>query len=105
MFIHYYGDRKDVVRPGPIEFARGDKEEYIYIVGTNFINEFAFPATWGLSPTAPIVSGVIAMMKEINPNLKPMEVKQILLKSHNLNPEGYPLLDAFKAVNYDNKEE
>ena len=38
------------------------------------------------------------MMKELNPALKPMEIKQILLKSYNLNPEGYPLLDAFKAV-------
>jgi hypothetical protein len=98
VFIHYYGPRKDVVRPGPIEFASSEKQEYIYVVGTNFINESAFPATWGVSQTAPIVSGVIAMMKELNPALKPMEIKQILLKSYNLNPEGYPLLDAFKAV-------
>jgi hypothetical protein len=99
VYIHYYGDRKDVVLPGPIEFARGDAgKEYFYVVGTNFINESSFPYTWGLSQTAPIVSGVIALMKEINPKLKPLKIKKILLKSTNLNPDGYPLLDALKAV-------
>ncbi len=98
VYIHYYSDRDDVVRPGPIEFARGDKGEYVYVVGTNFIDESSFPFTWGLSGTAPIVSGVIAMMKEINPELTPREIKKILLKSNNKTPDGYPLLDAFKAV-------
>lgn len=98
VYIHYYSDRDDVVRPGPIEFARGDKGDYVYVVGTNFIDESSFPYTWGLSETAPIVSGVIAMMKEINPKLTPREIKKILLKSTNQTPDGYPLLDALKAV-------
>ncbi|MCP5103287.1 MAG: S8/S53 family peptidase [bacterium] len=99
VYIHYYGDREDVVRSGPIEFAGGDEgKKYSYVVGTNFIDESSFPFTWGLSQTAPLVSGVIALVKEINPGLKPLEIKKILLKSNNLSPDGFPLLDALKAV-------
>ncbi len=87
-----------MVHPDPIEFASTEQEDYIYVVGTNFIDESAFPYTWGVSPTVPMVPGVIAMMKEINPHLKPTEIRQILLSSNNMNPDGFPLLDALKAV-------
>jgi hypothetical protein len=101
VYIHYYGPRKDVIVPGPIEFA-GFKErgEMIYVIGTNFIDEQSFPYTWGVSQTAPIVSGVIALMKQLNPRLKPREIKEILLKSTITTPDGYPLLDAKKAADH-----
>lgn len=99
VYIHYAGKRKDVVVPGPIEFALYDEGmEMSYIIGTNFDDNSQFPFTWGLSPTAPMVSGVIALMLEINPSLKPAEIHEILLKSANKTADGYPLLDAVKAV-------
>lgn len=104
VYIHYYGDRKDVIETKPIEFApycRG--REVVFVIGTNFIDDSS-SHTWGVSQTAPIVSGVIAMMKEVNPGLRPPAIKQILLKSVNQTPDGYPLLDALKAVKRKNEK-
>ncbi len=99
VYIHYEGKRGDVIIPCPIEFAnKYNKNKRIFVVGTNFINEASFPYTWGFSQTAPIVSGVIAMLKELDANLTPVEIKKILLKSNNTIRSGYPMLDALKAV-------
>ena len=98
VYIHYYGNRSDVIVSKPIEFAEKDKD-YIYVIGTGFIDEETFPNTWGVSQTAPIVAGVIALMKELNPDLSPVEIKDILLKSGNRISSGYKILDACKAVN------
>jgi hypothetical protein len=93
VYIHYRGAREEVVVPGPIEFASLDRgRKLAYVIGTNFVNEASFPYTWGLSQTAPMVAGVVAMMKEANQKLEPAEIKEILLRS------GDPLLDAVKAV-------
>jgi hypothetical protein len=98
VYIHYYGDRKEVIETKPIEFAHYCQgREVVFVIGTNFIDDSS-SNTWGLSQTAPIVSGVIAMMKEINPGLRPLAIKRILLKSVNQTPDGFPLLDALKAV-------
>ncbi|MFQ6114719.1 MAG: S8 family serine peptidase [bacterium] len=97
VYIHYYGQRKDVVVSRPIEFASKNRE-YVYVVGTGFINEYSFPNIWGFSQTAPVVAGVVAMMKEINPQLKPAEIRQILLKSGKKIKSGYEVLDAHEAL-------
>jgi hypothetical protein len=99
VFIHYKGKRNDVVVPGPIEFALYDHGiEMVYVVGTNFINESSFPYTWGVSPTAPIVAGIVAMLKELNPKLSPLEINSILKQSFSITVDDYPLLNAWKAV-------
>jgi subtilisin family serine protease len=99
VYIHYYSTRKDVIVPGPVEFAAWDKgKDMVFVIGTNFIDSHSFPYTWGLSPTAPLVSGVIAMMKELKPELKPLDIKKILLNSTDTTPDGYPILNALKAV-------
>ncbi len=99
VYIHYQGSRKDVVVTKPIEFAPYYKgSEYVYVIGTNFIDESKFPMTWGVSSTAPMVSGVIAMMKELNPKLTPQEIREILVKSGRDLESGYKVLDALKAL-------
>jgi len=99
VYIHYQGKRKDVIVTSPIEFAnRHNKNNKIFVIGTNFINESSFPYTWGISQTAPMVAGVIAMLKELNPELTPFEIKKILFESYNTISSGYPILDALKAV-------
>ena len=81
----------------PIEFAEKEKN-YIYIVGIGHIVEHSFPYTWDLSQTAPMVSGVIALMKEINPQLRLSEIKDILLQSGRSIKAGFKVLDACVAV-------
>jgi len=99
VYIHYQGERKDVVVTKPIEFAPYyNGSEYVYVIGTNFIDESKFPMTWGVSSTAPMVSGVIAMMKELNPRLTPQEIREILLKSGRELESGFQVLDAVQAV-------
>ena len=99
VYINYEGKREDVIVPCPIEFANEyNKNKQIFVVGTNFVNESSFPYTWGVSQTAPIVAGVIAMMKEVNPTLGPFEIKKILFESNNIIGSGYPMLDATKAL-------
>ena len=99
VYIHYQGNRKDVVVTKPIEFAPYyNGSEYVYVIGTNFIDESKFPMTWGVSATAPLVSGVIAMMKELNPRLTPHEIREILLKSGRKLESGFQVLDAVQAL-------
>jgi len=81
----------------PVVIFGNSNPEIIYTIGTNFLdNESSI--TWGVSQTAPIVSGVIAMMKEIIPNLEPKEIKQILLQSSRTTLDGISILDAEKAL-------
>jgi hypothetical protein len=99
VYINYQGKRKDVIVTSPVEFAnRYNKNNKIFVIGTNFINESSFPYTWGVSQTAPMVAGVIAILKELNSELIPFEIKNILFESYNTISSGYPILDALKAV-------
>jgi hypothetical protein len=99
VYVHYQGDRPEVVVPGPVEFAAYDEgRAMVYIIGTNFIEDGSFPYTWGLSPTAPMVAGVAAMMLEVNPRLTPAEIKHILLSSGRDIGSGIKVLDAAVAV-------
>lgn len=99
VFINYKGELEEVVVSKPIEFASFDKRKNsIYVLGTNFINEQDFPYTWGVSQTAPIVAGVIALMKEIKKEITPIEIKDMLLKSSIIIDNGYKLLNAKKTL-------
>lgn len=97
VYIHYYGNRKDIVVSNFIEYTT-TKKDHIYVIGTGFLNESSFPLCWGVSQTAPIVAGVIAMMKELKPGLKPIEIREILLQAGRPIEGGYKVLDAFKAL-------
>jgi hypothetical protein len=98
VYINYEGDRDEVIVPGAIEFEKYHKQtDRVNVIGTNFLHERS-PITWGLSHTAPLVSGVIALMKEVNPDLQPAEVERILLESTRQSANGKPLLDASRAV-------
>lgn len=100
VYIHYAGSRSDVVRTSPIEFVQtpSNSSTSINIIGTGFNGEDSFPFTWGFSQTAPIVSGVIALMKEKNPSLKNGDIIRILRESYKENKEGFRYLDAVKAL-------
>ncbi len=59
----------------------------------------------GTSFSAPIVSGVAALILSAHPELTPMQVRQALIQTADRvrNPDnmyGFGLVDAFKAVNY-----
>lgn len=97
--IHYHGQLPEVIHPSPIEFARYDQsKDCIHVIGTNHHYPDNFPYTWGVSGTAPVVSGVVALLKEIKPRLTPSQIKEKLLNSTKRSADGYPLLDAYKAV-------
>lgn len=98
VYINYQGEKDEVIVPGPVEFKKyNERSDIIYIIGTNFYTEQS-SVSWGVSHTAPIVSGVIALMKELKPELRPLEIKQVLLESTRLSYNGIPILDAEKAV-------
>lgn len=96
---HYKGDREDVIIPGLVEFAPLDKgKKLVYVSGANPTEKNIFSTSWGLSYASPLVSGLIALMKEIKPQLSPLTTKKILLKSFTPTSQGYPLLDALKTL-------
>ena len=98
VYINYAGDREEVIVTSPIEFARyNDSNDIVYVIGTNFLDNES-PFTWGVSHTAPIVSGVIALLKEMKPDLGPEEIKNNLLKSTKNSSDGIPILDANIAL-------
>ena len=97
--VHYKGDREDVIVPGLVEFAPLDKgKKLVYVSGANPTEKNIFSTSWGLSYASPLVSGLIALMKEIKPQLSPLTTKKILLKSFTPTSQGYPLLDALKTL-------
>ena len=97
--VHYKGDREDVIVPGLVEFAPLDKgKKLVYVLGSHPKEKILFSTSWGLSQASPLVSGLIALMKEIKPQLSPFMTKKILLKSFTPTPQGYHLLDALKTL-------
>ena len=82
-----------------VEFAPLDKgKRLVYVLGSHPTAKKLFSTSWGLSHASPLVSGLVALMKEIKPQLSPLKTKKILLKSFTLTLQGYPLLDALKAL-------
>ena len=98
VYINYAGAKEEVVTPEAIEFEwLQEGNDLVYVIGTNFQRKET-PITWGRSPTAPIVSGVIAMLKEVKPDLQPGEINKILLESTKKSYDGIPILDSNKAL-------
>mgnify|MGYP000864393217 FL=1 len=96
VYINYTGDNNSVIMPGVVEFEKySNSKEKINIIGTNFISKET-PVTWGISHAAPVISGVIALIKEKNPQLTPQNIKSILLNQTNNSPAG--LLQLNKEV-------
>lgn len=96
---HYKGDREDVIVPGLVEFAPLDRgKKLVYVSGSHPTEKNMFSTSWGLSHASPLVSGLVALMKEIKPKLSPLKTKKILLKSFTPTAQGYPLLDALKTL-------
>jgi len=56
-----------------------------------------FKDGWGFSNAPPIVAGVVALMKSVNPKLSVKEVKNILIKTSVLK-NGFNIIDAEEAV-------
>jgi hypothetical protein len=52
---------------------------------------------WGYSNAPPVVLGVIALMKSVNPNLSINEIKQIIIKTAD-EKNGFMVLNALAAV-------
>ena len=52
---------------------------------------------WGYSNAPPIVAGIIALMKSVNPGLGVKEVKNILIKT-SVDRNGFNVIDANAAV-------
>ncbi len=97
--VHYKGDREDVIVPGLAEFSPLDRgKKLVYVLGSDPTKKNLFSTSWGLSHASPIVSGLVALMKEIKPQLSPLKTKKILLKSFTPTSQGYPLLDALKTL-------
>ncbi len=86
VYINYKGGNKEVVVPGIVEFdAYSRNEDRVNIIGTNFYSRET-PVSWGVSHSAPIISGVIAIIKEAKPGINPNEITQLLLKTANKRP-------------------
>lgn len=99
VYIHYSGSRNDVVKTTPIEFVtEKTSTSSINVIGTGFNDENEFPFTWGFSQTAPIVAGVIALIKERSPSLSNEQILHILRQSYKIGTDGVRYLDAKNAI-------
>jgi hypothetical protein len=52
---------------------------------------------WGYSNGPPIVAGVIALMKSLNPDLRPNEIKKIIIETAYMG-DSFMILDAEAAI-------
>ena len=94
-YMSNYGEGIDLVAPGYNIYTTRSNNQYGFTQGTSF--------------SAPMVSGVIALMLSVNPNLMPSEIYNILRNTaekvsgytytNGWNQEvGYGRLDAYEAV-------
>ena len=66
-----YGDEIEIVAPGVLNKSTTVTTEGVY----------TYEVDWGTSFSAPIVSGVVALLLSIKPNLTPNEIRSILHKT------------------------
>jgi serine protease len=59
--------------------------------------DVGFEDGWGFSNGPPIVAGVIALLKSVNPALSPQNLRQLLIRTAS-EREGFKVLDAEAAV-------
>jgi hypothetical protein len=90
-----FGPELDLVAPGKDILVASGKKDYLTKSGTSF--------------SAPIVSGVVALMLSLNPQLSFIQIRDVLINTtdrpagmQNANftdTYGYGRLDAYKALN------
>ncbi len=99
----------DLVAPGEIAWAAYGEDSYYSSFSFNVLenSQGYYGIQTAVSAAAPIVTGVIALMLEVNPNLTPEEIKSILQQTARedsftgTTPNaqwGYGKLDALEAV-------
>lgn len=100
----------DLVAPGELAWAAYSEDSYYAFFKSNTLENSngSYGIQNAVSAAAPIVTGVIALMLEINPNLSPAEIKTILQESAiedsftGVTPNvqwGHGKLDALEAIN------
>lgn len=91
-------DRR-IVHPGlvsvPRHRTRPQRNRDIYVWPYQIYPKFK--DGWGYSNGPPIVAGVMALMKSVNPKLTPKQVRQIILETA-YTKDGFKVLDAEAAV-------
>jgi subtilisin family serine protease len=76
----------------PVEPEPG-RDVYVWPYQMNPI----FKDGWGYSNGPPIVAGVVALMKSVNPMLTPQEIRTIIVETVYMR-DGFKVLDAEAAV-------
>ena len=100
--------KPDIVAPGEIVCSAYPISNAGSLIGFyNVCTDSNFRASQGTSIAAPIVTGIIALLLQANPNLTPEEIKQFII-SNSLkdnftgnkpnNTYGYGKIDAYKTL-------
>ncbi len=85
-----YGNNIDIYAPA------GDKN--FGIISARLNNRDGYSFMPGTSAATPIVVGVIALMLDVNPNLTPTQIMNIIDTHSTTSYDGYKKIDASKAV-------
>lgn len=104
-----FGTLVDLAAPGGDERFDGDGDgrlDGVFSTGFTSVNGFTYVPMQGTSMAAPHVSGILALMKSINPALSPLQVQQLIengLLTDDVGPpgpddHGYGKINALKAL-------
>lgn len=94
-FSNFSKTKVDLCAPG-VDIASSEKSF------NPFVDKKAYTFMSGTSMATPIVSGVAALLKSIDPNLKPKEIKEILINSAS---KKYYLINASQSSGVVNAKE
>ena len=94
VWFHYNGPNDDVIRPGHFLYPRWEVGAFDRF----FDDDKPSDLEGGLSSTAPQIAGIAALILQNEPNLSPAEVKQRILQTATVLPNGNSIADAAAAV-------
>ncbi len=97
-FSNFGRSSVDVAAPGDLEISGMS----IGLLGANGNSNFEYSPylrKQGTSMAAPVVSGVAAVMRALNPSLKAHEVKDILISTSDTRPELFEMLKSGGFLN------